>query len=89
MLPTKFADDDIPVIRKRIAYFDWVITALDIVLPVLLVFCRDKSRVQRVTTVRHGITRFRLVMKSVMKGVLRDNENDCNRTEHRWFVHQN
>lgn len=62
MAPAQFADDDVPVVRERVADFDRVVTALDIVLPVLLVFCHDGSRVRRIGTVRHDITRYQLMM---------------------------
>lgn len=66
LLPAEFTDDDISVIRKRVAHFDCMVTALDIVPPVLLVFCRDESGVQGVGTMRHDTIRFRLVMKGVL-----------------------
>ncbi len=42
MTPSKFPDDDVAAVGELVADVDWVVAALDIVLPVLLVLSHDE-----------------------------------------------
>ena len=46
--PTEFSDDDVTTIGKLVAYFDWMVATLDVVLPILLIFGHDGLRLRRV-----------------------------------------
>ena len=46
MAPSEFPDDDVASVRELVADVDRVVSALDIVLPVLLVFGHDGLRVR-------------------------------------------
>lgn len=48
MPPAELSADDIPAVGKGVANVDRVVAALDIVLPVLLVFGHDGMRERRI-----------------------------------------
>jgi hypothetical protein len=53
MAPTEFSYDKIATVRKGITDFYGMVTAFDVVFPILLIFGHDGCRVRRIGTVRH------------------------------------